>query len=116
MKLAISLSLVATVLAQDKPLPAKGDNGVMGGIFGMGGSMSAPKGGLGSLGAKGSEAPKPGPRNTNGGSGPYKAVYKADPSLPKHTIYAPITPPKDLKLPVIVWGVSSSFNSCELVG
>jgi dienelactone hydrolase len=38
------------------------------------------------------------------GSGPYPAQYFTDPSLPKHTIYAPKNPPKDQKLPVLLWG------------
>jgi hypothetical protein len=42
-------------------------------------------------------------KDNTGGSGPYKAVYKADPSLPKHTIYYPKSPP-DIEMPVIVWG------------
>ena len=43
--------------------------------------------------------------DNSGGSGPYHAALFTDPSLPKHTIYAPATPPPaDIKLPVIVWG------------
>jgi hypothetical protein len=33
-------------------------------------------------------------------SGPHKAAYWAEPSLPKHTIFAPVNPPPGLKLPV----------------
>jgi hypothetical protein len=41
----------------------------------------------------------------DGGSGPYKAGYTTDPSLPKHTIFAPkVAPPAGVKMPVIVWG------------
>lgn len=41
----------------------------------------------------------------SGGSGRYKAAYFTDPTLPRHTIYAPATPPPaDIKLPVIIWG------------
>jgi hypothetical protein len=40
----------------------------------------------------------------SGGSGPYKAQYFADPSLPFHTIYAPKSPVKGRKLPLIAWG------------
>jgi hypothetical protein len=41
----------------------------------------------------------------SGGSGPYKANYTEDATLPDHTIYAPLTPPPaDVKLPVIIWG------------
>jgi hypothetical protein len=42
-------------------------------------------------------------KDSTGGSGPYKAAYKADPSLPKHTVYYPKSPP-DVPMPVIVWG------------
>jgi hypothetical protein len=38
------------------------------------------------------------------GSGPYKANYYEEPSLPKHVFYAPISPPTSLKLPVLIWG------------
>jgi hypothetical protein len=43
--------------------------------------------------------------DNTGGSGPYKATIFTDPTLPRHTIYAPKTPPPaDVKMPVIVWG------------
>ena len=42
--------------------------------------------------------------DNSGGSGPFKANYTTDPTLPKHTIYAPLTPPANEKLPVLVWG------------
>ncbi len=38
------------------------------------------------------------------GSGPYKAHYYEEPSLPKHVFYAPISQPPGLKLPVLIWG------------
>jgi hypothetical protein len=44
-------------------------------------------------------------RDDSGGSGPYKATYKADPSLPKHTIYYPKTPPA-FAMPIIVYSES----------
>jgi hypothetical protein len=41
----------------------------------------------------------------SGGSGPYKAKWVTDPTLPKHTIYAPISPPPaNVKMPVVVFG------------
>jgi hypothetical protein len=45
-------------------------------------------------------------KDDSGGSGPYKAKYfpQVDPSLPDHTIYAPVSPPKDVSMPLIVWG------------
>jgi hypothetical protein len=51
-------------------------------------------------------------KDTTGGSGPYKAAYKADPSLPKHTVYYPKTPP-EIPMPVIVWGEGKD-NYCYL--
>lgn len=98
--------LIPFALAQE--FPAKGDNGQLGGIFGFSGPLSAaPSPGTGAaanLLADGPESPKRGPRLTNGGSGPYKAGYVADASLPKHTIYAPKTAPVNVSVPVIVWG------------
>jgi hypothetical protein len=87
------------------PLPAKGDNGQMGGIFGMGGiSMSSMQSSGGSLLATGSESPKGG-ASVSGGTGKFKAHYLADAGLREHTVYAPKSPPPaDAKLPVIVWG------------
>jgi hypothetical protein len=41
-----------------------------------------------------------------GGTGKYKATYTTDPSLTKHTIYAPASPPAGEKLPMITWGNS----------
>jgi hypothetical protein len=34
--------------------------------------------------------------------GPYKAAYWAEPSLPTHTFFGPISPPANLKMPVCV--------------
>jgi hypothetical protein len=42
-------------------------------------------------------------KDWSGGSGPYKAQYFTDPSLPQHTIYAPKTPVPGKKLPLIAW-------------
>ena len=49
-------------------------------------------------------------RDDSGGSGPYKATYKADPGLPKHTIYYPKNPPS-FSMPVIVWGEGEHFSA-----
>jgi hypothetical protein len=45
-------------------------------------------------------------KDDSGGSGPFKAKYwsEVDPTLPDHTIYAPKSPPKDISMPLIVWG------------
>jgi dienelactone hydrolase len=119
MRTAISfLTLLPLVLAQKGSygsLPAKGDNGQMGGIFGMGGislgkigkSAGGKSGGMqmGSLLATGSESPKgKNLANPNDpGTGEYPAHMVSDPTLPGHTIYAPKSPPS-VKMPVIVWG------------
>jgi hypothetical protein len=55
------------------------------------------KGGLGGAGAAAGPA---------GGSGKYKANSVTDPSLPKHTIYAPTSAPAGEKLPMLTWGNS----------
>jgi len=44
---------------------------------------------------------------STGGSGKYKATYSVDPSLKRHTIYAPKSPPSGIKLPLITWGNSA---------
>jgi len=41
-----------------------------------------------------------------GGSGQYKATSSVEPSLAKHTIYAPKSPPEGVKLPLLTWGNS----------
>jgi len=41
-----------------------------------------------------------------GGSGQYKAASSVEPSLKRHTIYAPKSPPAGAKLPLITWGNS----------
>jgi hypothetical protein len=52
-------------------------------------------------------------RDDSGGSGPYKANYTEDATLPGHTIYAPmVPPPASEKMPVIVWG----NGACMAVG
>jgi predicted alpha/beta-hydrolase family hydrolase len=50
----------------------------------------------------------------DGGTGPYKAVMMADPSLPTHTVFVPQDLSafgEDHKLPVIAWGNGACFNS-----
>ncbi|KAF2395894.1 hypothetical protein EJ06DRAFT_517336 [Trichodelitschia bisporula] len=37
-------------------------------------------------------------------TGPHKAGFWAESTLPQHTIFAPISPPAGLKLPVLIWG------------
>jgi dipeptidyl aminopeptidase/acylaminoacyl peptidase len=55
--------------------------------------------------APGKDTPKVIVMNDNlPGSGPYPAAYFSDNTLPNHTIYAPKSPPKDIKLPVVIWG------------
>lgn len=100
-------ALVSSVLGQkpfkaDGHFPATGDDPVAGGIF----SITLPdlavylvkNGGM----AKGPEAVPAGPYGP--GTGPYPAYMFTDSSLPMHTIYAPKTPPKGIKMPFIAWG------------
>ncbi|GAP68062.1 alpha/beta hydrolase family [Bacteroidales bacterium 6E] len=50
----------------------------------------------------------------DGGTGPFKAVMMADPSLPTHTVFVPqdLTAfGDDHKLPIIAWGNGACFNS-----
>jgi hypothetical protein len=54
-------------------------------------------------------------RDDSGGSGPYKATYKADPGLPKHTIYYPKNPPS-FSMPIIVWGEGERLSVEASVG
>ena len=107
------LAALPVILAQEASkgvLPANGDNGQMGGIFGMGGLNMASIGKSmgGSFGASllgtGTESPKTMGGSNDSGSGKYPARMVSDPTLPGHTIYAPLSPPTDAKLPVIVWG------------
>jgi hypothetical protein len=50
-------------------------------------------------------------RDDSGGSGPYKANYTEDPTLPDRTIYVPKNPPPNSeKLPVIIWGNGKRTN------
>jgi hypothetical protein len=35
-------------------------------------------------------------------TGPYKSGFYEDSSLPKHTIFAPVSPPADLKLSILI--------------
>jgi dienelactone hydrolase len=45
------------------------------------------------------------------GTGPYPAGYLTDPSLPEHTIYAPLKPPpSNVKMPVVVFGEGGCLN------
>jgi len=45
------------------------------------------------------------------GTGKYPAHWFAEPSLPKHTVYAPKNPPANLKTPLLVWGNGGCMNS-----
>jgi dienelactone hydrolase len=60
----------------------------------------------GLMGGAGAEAPKDKLTDAqwaDPGTGQYKAKWFEDASLPNKTIYAPITPPKGVKMPVLVW-------------
>jgi hypothetical protein len=89
---------------QPKPgvFPATGDDTIAGGIF------CIPLSDLSKYDANtppsvtGTESPKA-PGTVTSGSGPYPAVMLTDAGLPKHTIYAPKTPPVNVSLPFISW-------------
>lgn len=85
--------------------PTNGDDTIAGGIF----CISLPD--LATYlsrvgnnpGATGAESPRAGAASS--GSGPYPAQMTTDPSLPRHTIFAPKSPPSDnVSMPVIAWG------------
>ena len=92
---------------QPKPgvFPATGDDTIAGGIF----CISLPdlstylsKTGN-NPGATGVDSPRAGAATT--GSGPYPAGSLVDSTLPKHTIFAPKSPPAgNLSMPFIAWG------------
>lgn len=86
--------------------PATGDDTIAGGIFCISladlGSYLARSGN--NPGGTGSESPR-GTAAATSGSGPYPAQQFLDPALPKHTIFAPKTPPAgNVSLPFIAWG------------
>jgi hypothetical protein len=115
---ALALTLLPPSLGADNPLPAKGDNGDMGGIFGIGKSIVSagvsdmPPGLMNGLFTPGLETPKgTAVGATTVGSGPYPARYVADPTLPNHTVYAPKSPPPaNIKMPVIIFGNGGCVN------
>ncbi|KAK1750381.1 hypothetical protein QBC47DRAFT_365272 [Echria macrotheca] len=86
--------------------PEKGDDTIAGGIFCI--SLSDLATYLSKTGnnpaSTGSESPR-GQGAATSGSGPYPAQAFTDPSLTKHTIFAPKTPPPaNVSLPFIAWG------------
>jgi dienelactone hydrolase len=96
------------------PIPERGDNDEMGGIFGIGASIvnNGPQASI-MLGlmTPGSETPlvKSPPADSDG-SGPYKAHMFEDPDIPNHTLYAPKAPPAGIKMPVMVFGNGGCVN------
>ena len=63
---------------------------------------------------KGKAQPSGKPNASDGGSGPYKAIMIAEPTLPTHAIYRPkdLSPfGKDSKLPIVLWGNGGGANS-----
>jgi hypothetical protein len=118
MKTAIFTLLAAQLVAGQRPkgkqsaqaqgsFPAKGDGNVAGGIFSIPlsqlASETAKNGKLFGSGT-GTESPKAKSNAVTGGTGPYKAKWLQDPSIPNHVVYAPINPPANIKLPVVTWG------------
>src|ERR1700712_1891317 len=68
--------------------PANGDCSIPGGIFSIGfpAELMSYLSSKGLSMGSGKEAPKGGGASTGGGTGPYPATMKTDPSLPGHTI------------------------------
>ncbi|KAL4801607.1 Alpha/Beta hydrolase protein [Aspergillus unguis] len=50
-------------------------------------------------------------QHTNGGSGPFPATFFTDPTLPRHTIYAPTSPLSSHTLPVLVFAEGGCDNN-----
>ncbi|CZT09436.1 uncharacterized protein RAG0_14208 [Rhynchosporium agropyri] len=50
------------------------------------------------------------------GTGPYPASYTLDDTLRNHTIFAPISPPPGLKLPVLLWGQTACTRNSTVFG
>jgi hypothetical protein len=118
--LSASIFLMAGVLAQREisnqnptPYPALGD---IGGIFGvnlLNASRTVSASLLGGLIAMGPESPTFSSTFADevaGGTGLYKAAYTTDAKLPNHTIYAPTSPPRGIKLPVMVFANGLCLN------
>jgi hypothetical protein len=78
------------------------------GPFGAGPVTSQPKMDPKGMGLMMSQMMKDLPKilqqDTSGGSGQYKANYSTIPGFDRHTLYAPLLLPPNVKLPVIVWG------------
>ena len=97
----LDVALAQTFTPAPGNFPAKGDGDFAGGIFSI--SLSElPK--YTGAGGTGPESPKGNGAKTSG-SGPYPAQMLTDSTLPRHTIFAPKTPPTgNLSLPLIAWG------------
>jgi hypothetical protein len=114
------LPVLALASPQGGPLPLTGVTNEMGGLLGIGASIISagiagmPPGLLSGLVSSGSESPKLSAalsREKSPGSGKYAARYAMDSSLPDHTIYAPASPPKDIKMPVMIFGNGGCINN-----
>ncbi|KAI4642322.1 hypothetical protein J4E93_007469 [Alternaria ventricosa] len=97
----LNVALAQTFTPAPGNFPAKGDGDFAGGIFSI--SLSElPK--YTGAGGTGPESPQGNGAKTSG-SGPYPAQMLTDSTLPRHTIFAPKTPPTgNLSLPFIAWG------------
>src|ERR1700712_2229306 len=114
----LALLFLPFAAGQNEPFPAKGDNGKLGGIFGLlegpGKGLPVPPNGPAinpGITAKGSEFSLSKKRMRDFGSGPYKAKHFADSTIPGQTVYAPKTSVASVKLPVMVWGNGGCTNS-----
>jgi hypothetical protein len=120
MIIILSLLALASGSPQGDTLPETGVTNDMGGLFGIGPSIIAagisgmPPGLMAGLMSSGSESPKLSAAFSRGktqGSGRYAAKYAMDPGLPNHTVYAPASPPKGIKMPVMVFGNGGCINN-----
>ena len=97
----LSIALLQSFDPAPGNFPAKGDGDFAGGIFSISLTELPQYTGPGGTGP---EAPT-GNGSKTCGSGPYPAQMLTDPTLPRHTIFAPKTPPSgNLTLPFIAWG------------
>ncbi|RDL35871.1 uncharacterized protein BP5553_06483 [Venustampulla echinocandica] len=83
--------------------PVKGDNTIIGGIFASGHDEMMSLYPTFPVPTPGPEAPAPGSGVLTQGSGPYPAKMYTDPTLPNHTVYAPINCPRNVKMPFLSW-------------
>lgn len=93
--------------ASQGSIPGTGDGNVAGGIFSITLTQLAQETSknmklFGS--GVGKESPPVKSNAITQGTGPYPAKWIVDPSIPNHVVYAPISPPTGIEMPVVTWG------------